>query len=83
MKLNCRLPEDDVHSWKIEDVINWTKKLSLDQDYSELLRENGVDGIVLADHLNTKEEWHELGVMKFGDVFITFEYYYWSCVYYF
>jgi len=48
-------------------VIAWMQSLNLSEDYTNLIIDNAVDGFVLST-METKEDWHELGITKFGDV---------------
>jgi len=54
-------------TWKVDEVCQWAKGLSLSQSYDSVLKSGQVDGVVLLT-MKSKEDWNELGIAVFGDV---------------
>eukprot|EP01120_Amphizonella_sp_Union-15-10_P011274 TRINITY_DN4734_c0_g1_i7.p1 TRINITY_DN4734_c0_g1~~TRINITY_DN4734_c0_g1_i7.p1 ORF type:complete len:681 (+),score=100.46 TRINITY_DN4734_c0_g1_i7:53-2095(+) len=52
--------------WNIDEVVNWMNGLGLSQDFSHIVRDEHITGSVVLGM--TKEDWHNLGVTKFGDL---------------
>ena len=58
---------EDVTKWSVDEVMEWVATLQLKKNYSQLLKDNDVEGDVLVEHLKTKDDWNELGITAFGD----------------
>jgi len=50
----------------VDEVIEWMSRLNLSKNYSPLLKEHNINGIVLKTM--TKEDWNTIGINVFGDV---------------
>lgn len=51
----------------VEEVCEWMKTLRLSKDYSDLIRNNAIDGDVLK-YMTDKQSWKDLGITTFGDL---------------
>jgi len=61
-----RSPANNPSIWSSHVVSEWTQTLQLSMDYSAVIIQNNINGVVLKTM--TRDDWHELGVTTFGDV---------------
>lgn len=53
-------------TWTTDDVVMFLKTLKLSKDYSEIIKQNNVNGEVL--ETMTRSDWQEVGITVFGDL---------------
>ena len=52
--------------WHVEHVIDWMQTLKLAKDYSQMIKNEGIDGRALR-LISLQTEWENFGILK-GDV---------------
>jgi len=55
-------------NWGVDQVVFWVSSLNLSKSYSDLIKSNNINGIILKT-MNTRKDWQNLGITTFSDLY--------------